>query len=178
MSVLTLQAAKTHLNIASTANDVELQGMIYAAESAIARKVGPLEPTTVTERVPGGSALALRTSPAISLTSVTTVTGTALTLTDLYLDTEAGVVSNNWGESFHAVAYDVVYQAGRTTCPDDILLALKELVRHLWDSQRGGARRPGAQQSDALANTLPGSAYTFPIRVSELLAPHVRLGFA
>jgi hypothetical protein len=72
----------------------------------------------------------------------------------------------------------VVYLAGRSTVPDDLLFAVKELVRHLWTTQRGGATRPGSQQSDAMSNTLPGAAYVFPFRVEQLLAPHEQPGFA
>lgn len=173
MSVLTLSDAKTHLNIASSTQDGELVRFIEAAEAAIAQRVGPLAATAVTERVEGCTyTLAVTTLPVISLTSVTPVGGSALTLADLWLS-PAGLVrypaSNVWFGSLH---YDVAYSAGRATCPDDLLLAVKELVRHLWDTQRGGARRPGSPQSDSLSNTLPGAAYAFPIRVSELIAPH------
>lgn len=180
MSVLKLTDAKTHLNMTQAVNDGELQGMIDAAEDAIAKKVGPLEQVTVTKRISGGSALVLPVLPAVSLTSITPslpLAGPDVSLADVYLDADAGVVMHVWS-GFPSLAYDVVYTAGRTDCPDDLLLAVKELVRHMWDSQRGGAKRPGAQQSDALSNTLPGSAYTFPIRVTELIAPHLRLGFA
>lgn len=178
MSALPLDDAKAHLNITSSTNDAELQGFIDAAEAAIAKKVGSLEPVTTTSRVPGGSALALPVSPAISLTSITPINGSALALSAYYLNTESGVISNVWGACFPAIAYDVVYQTGRTDCPDDLLLAVKELVRHMWETQRGGAQRPGSRPSEALSNTLPGAAYTFPIRVTELLVPHVRFGFA
>lgn len=177
MSVLALADAKAHLNTTTTTNDAELVDMINAAEAAISRKVGPLEPTTRTVRVPGGSSLVLPATPAVSLTSVTPVGGTALSLANLYLNPESGVVSDLYGCSFPAIAYNVVYVAGRGECPDDLVLAVKELVRHMWETQRGSVR-VGPLQSDSLSNTLPGSAYTFPIRVNELLAPHVRFGFA
>lgn len=178
MSVLSLDAAKAHLNVTGTKDDIEIAETIDAAEAAITKRVGPLEPTLKTVRVSGGSALVLPTTPAVSLTSITPVNGAALTLADAYLDSEAGVVLNMWGGSFSSIAYDVAYVAGREDCPADLMLAVKELVRHLWKSQRGGAQRPGSQPSDAMSNTLPGAAYAFPFRVEQLIAPYERPGFA
>jgi hypothetical protein len=115
--------------------------------------------------------LALPITPAISLTSVTPRSGTALTLADLYLDTVSGLVTYNNLGPFVAAYYDVVYSAGRTTCPNDLLFAAKELVRHLWATQRGGV---GRTRPDAEA--VPGAAHLLPYRVSELIAPHVQIG--
>lgn len=173
MSTLPLAVAKTHLNVTGTTHDGEIQDTIDEAEAAIAERVGPLVSTPTTVRVRGVSdALVLPVIPAISLTSVTPVDGAALTLADLYLDTEAGVVTYDSGGSFSARAYDVVYNAGRSSCPDDLLRAIKELVRHLWITQRGPTGRPGSGTSDAAANTIPGAAYIFPFRVEQLLTPH------
>lgn len=175
MAALTVPVAKVHLNIKTGDNDGEIEAVIAAAEVAIAERVGPLAPTAVTVRVRGCLlALRLPVTPAISLTSVTPVGGTALTLSDLYLDADAGLVTYNSGDGFAEAFYDVVYQAGRAVCPDDLLMAVKELVRHMWATQRGGSQRPGSQPSDALSNSLPGSAYTFPFRVEQLIAPHLQ----
>lgn len=174
MSVLTLALAKTHLNITVSTYDTELQTVIDAAEAAIAKVVGPLSSTSYTRRVRGGSCeLVLPVSPVISLTSVTPVNGTALTLGDLYLESETGIV--RWSLSDRAFSYawyTVVFAAGRSSLPDDLLMAVKELVRHIWTTQRGGTTRPGSRPSADLSNTLPGAAHTFPIRVTQLLAPH------
>ena len=179
MSVLLLADAATHLNIGGNQHDASLQAMIDAAEAVITQRCGPLTSTAVTARVRGGDmSLRLPTAPALSLTSVTPVNGTAITLTDLYLNKRWGRVSYNSGSLFYARFYDVVYSAGRTTCPDDLLMAVKELVRHLWLTQRGPTRRPGSEPSESTANTVPGAAYLLPFRVSELIAPHLQPGFA
>lgn len=182
-SVLTLAQAKTHLNLSAavTTDDAELQTMIDAAEATLTQLVGPLQATATTERIRGGCALALRVVPAISLTSVTPVDGSALTLADLYLDTAASVVTYNSGASFSARYYTVVYSAGRTvsaTTNADLLMAIKELVRHLWSTQRGSGTRPGGPPSDSFSNTVPGAAHALPFRVTELIAPHLSPGFA
>jgi hypothetical protein len=180
MSVLELADALDHLNITSGSSSLEVQAFVDAAEAVIARHCGPLSSTATTVRVVGGGcALVLPVLPAVSLTSVTPVDdGSPLTLGDLYLSTGAGLVTYTSGASFPDRFYDVVYSAGRTTCPDDLLMAVRELVRHMWQTQRGPTRRPGSQPSEGTANTVPGAAYMLPFRVSELIAPHLQSGFA
>jgi len=167
MSALTLADAKTYLNISAATYDTELQTFIDAAEAAIAQRVGPLTPASVTKRVPGYAwNLHLPVYPAVSLTSVTPVGGSALTLSDLHLEPDIGAVSYNGGSFFSSPAYDVVYSAGRSPVPADLLMAVKELLRHLWASQRGGGPRPGP------TTDVQGSAYLMPYRVLELIAPY------
>lgn len=174
MSVLSLPAAQAHLSLNSGQYDNELQAMIDAAEAVIARRCGPLTSTATTARVRGASVgLTLPTAPAISLTSVTPVGGTAISLSDVYLNVGAGRVTYNSGAVFSSCFYDVVYAAGRSPCPADLLLAVKELVRHMWQTRRGPTRRPGSEPSEATSNTVPGAAYILPFRVSELIAPHM-----
>src|SRR5512139_536424 len=181
MSVLTLAEAKAHLNITDSSSDAELQTFVDAAEAALAARVGPLGPVTTTARVSGGGrTLLLPVAPAVSITSVTPVGGTALTVGDLYLDKTGGAIAFTSDAPFTAYWYDVVYIAGRAlnACPDDLLMADKELLRHMWTTQRPNSR--GASPlSDAAANTIPGAAYLLPFRVEALLAPYLPgLGFA
>lgn len=179
MSVVALAEVKTHLNLTVSTHDAEVQSFIDAAEAAIGERVGPLVSTTTTARVRGDSrSLVLPLAPAVSLTSVTPADSTALTLSDLYLDGAAAIVRYESGGMFSARHYDVVYEAGRATCPADLKLAVKELVRHLWTTQRGPTARPGSRESEAASNTLPGAAYVFPFRVEQLIAPHEQPGFA
>ena len=173
MSVLTLAEAKTHLNLTGSTHDTELQDAIDSAESVIAKRVGPLASTATAVRVRGMcSALVLPVLPAISLTSVTGAGGAALTLADLYLDTASGLVTYDDGSAFSERYYDVVYAAGRGTCPDDLLLAVKELVRWLWQPQRGPKARGTADQE-----TPTGLGYLLPYRVEQLIQPHIQPGF-
>lgn len=176
MAVVTVDEVKIHLNIAGDDNDTELEAFIAAAEAAIAAQVGPLEPTERTDRVRSAAgSLVLPVSPVVSLTTVTNADTTALTVGDLYLDTTAGVITYSDGVTVVTQGYyDVAYVAGRAECPADLQLAVKELVRHLWQTQRGPTARPGSRTSDATANTVPGAAYLLPFRVMELLAPHLQ----
>lgn len=168
MSTLNLAQAKSWLNITTTDHDADLQTVIDAAEAAIEEQVGPLAVTTVTQRIPGGyGTLSLPVTPAVALTSVTPYGGTALTLGDLYLDTTTGMVSFNAGADFTGTYYTVVYTAGRNPVPADLLLAVKELVSHLWETRRGPTRRPGSGEP-----TVIGASYALPRRVEQLIAPH------
>ena len=176
MSVVDLEDVKTHLNIEGDTHDIELQAFIDAAEAAIAAQVGPLEPTERTDRVRSAAGtLVLPVAPVVSVTSVTNADTTTVLTDDLFTDIATGVVSYNDGVSWVTPGfYDVVYVAGRETCPADLTLAIKELVRHLWQTQRGPTSRPGSRTSEATSNTVPGAAYLLPFRVMELLAPHLQ----
>lgn len=173
MAVLALADVKAHLNITGTANDAELSAFVEAAVAAIGERVGPLEPVARTVRVTA-SRYGLRVpSPAASLTSVTDADGEVLTLADLYLEPASGLVTFNDGRAMVSRYYTVAYMAGRDPVPADLKLAVKELVRHYWQTQRGPTRRPGSTASETMANTVPGAAYALPFRVSELIKPHM-----
>lgn len=181
MSVLSLAEAKAYATITESADDAEVQALIDSAEAILTQRVGPLESTTITRRLDGGNwALVLPITPVISLTSITPSTGSALNLSDLYVDIRTGIVSYNVPRSFAAIYYTVVYEAGRATCPADLLLADKELVRHLWQPKRGSGRRPNAepipQPRPGATTSVPGTAYLLPPRVEQLIAPHIQLG--
>lgn len=173
MPVLERDAAKAYLNITSGAHDDVLQGFIDAAIAAIAAKVGPLEPTSISETVSSaGWPVVLRRPPAISLTSIVSGVTTA-DLDGITLDGPTGVVTG-----IPSGTWTVTYMAGREDLPGDLLLAVKEQLRHLWTTQRGPTKRPGSSPSEMTANTIPGAAYMMPFRVSELIAPHLYPGIA
>lgn len=181
MSVLDIEDVKDYLKFAGTdaERDAKLQIFLDAAEAAVAARIGPLAVGETTVRVAGGGQfLMLPTYPVVSLTSVTPTLGTALTLEDLDLNLTTGVIAYNDGGWFGNATYDVVYDAGREDLPADIVLAIKELVRHFWTTQRGAGVPTGSPVSENLANTIPGSAWIFPMRVEQLLAPHEVPGIA
>lgn len=169
MSALLLADAKTHLNITVNTYDTELQGFIDAAEAVIGNIVGPLVLTGVSARVrASGGSLILPVAPAASVTSITDSGSTALVLADLVIDLDAGIVTYANGAFFADGWYTVEYSAGRSSMPADLLLAVKELVRHMWTTQRGATTRPGS----APPESMPGAAYALPMRVEQLIAPH------
>lgn len=175
MAVLTLPIAKAHLNITNGVYDDTISSYITVAEAMIAERCGPLESTPVTERLAGGCGfLLLGTSPAISLTSVTpSDNGAAINVADLYLNTALGIVTYNASRGFPARYYDVVYAAGRTACPSDLLMAVKEQVRAMFEaSQRGDASRVGEEQY--ASNTIPRAEFGLSFEVSRLIVPHLQ----
>lgn len=174
MSVVPLADAKTYLNIEATKNDTELQGFLDAAEAAIAHRVGPLEPTDVTVRVNGAESLLLPVYPVLSLTTLTDAGGTSVPTAGLSVDLASGVVS---GSTFGSTSYTVTYSAGRNPLPADLRLAVLELVRHFWKTQRNPAQFSGSSISDG-PESAPGAGYLMPYRVQELIAPHEQFGFA
>lgn len=178
MSVLPLADAKEHLNITSATHDAELQKHIVAAEALIGRRCGPLEGSAKTKRVTGGGRLALPLpiSPVISLTTVTGYSVGSVNLADLYLNQDAGVVTYNSGTPFTDRYYDISYQAGRLIVEGDLLQGVKEMVRHLWESQRGGSFRPGQPEMDHTANTVPNVGDELPFQVMVLIASELRDG--
>jgi uncharacterized phiE125 gp8 family phage protein len=167
--------AREHLGSPSTAavSDARLETFIARAESAIARRTGPLVAEAKTARVRTGSeGLALPDFPVLSLTSVTLVGGSAVPVADLFVS-PGGVVQ--WslgvmGTYFPRGVYDVAWQAGWGATPDDVpadlKLAVLELVRHFWETQRGESRTRGQAEER-------GPGFTFPNRVEELLEPFV-----
>lgn len=175
MSPLPLDEVKEHLGIAATFvdHDVELQRFIDAAESAMARRCGDLGATPSTARVDGGTgSLVLPTAPIVSLTSVVPVGGVAEDPSGLYLNSAAGTVERGDGTAFMARAYDVAFTSGRATTPPDLLLATKELIRHLWLTQRGASPGNAGALPD-LGDPVVGTSYSWPWRVEQLIAPYL-----
>lgn len=174
MSALSLDDAKTHLNITTDTFDFELQGTIDAAEARIAQNVGPLTTKSVTCRVPGGAVVVLPVAPAVSLTTMTSPDGAVVDLTTVTLDSTGATIRFTDGITrFWSTVYDVTYLAGWSTVPDDLLYAVKELVRHLWRTQRGAGGRPGASGADQQP-----AGYLMPYLVVELLEPYIVPGVA
>ncbi|MFC6045736.1 hypothetical protein ACFP8W_06940 [Nocardioides hankookensis] len=168
--MLSLTAARRFLQVrdgvVNADQDTELTEAIAAAEDWVAGKVGPLSPTSVTARVSGGTdTLILPEVPALSLTSVTPVGGTALDVTQLHVGKRTGLVKNQTvtGAVFIATEYDVVYQAGWLPLPSDLVQAVKEALLYFWVPQRGNAR-----------NTKPATLD----RAKELVADYEPAGFA
>jgi hypothetical protein len=176
MSALSLSLAKAHLNITEPNFDTEIQAVIDAAESILANSVGPLTTLSArTDRVAGGWKLVLPLAPVVSVTSITSTDGATADLSSLTMNLAAGIIyySDNVTRFWQGV-YDVAYTPGRATVPADLLLAVKEMVAHLWRPQRGPLNvLAGTQEA-------PTAAYLMPYRVQELIEPYrlVNIGAA
>ena len=56
--------------------------------------------------------------------------------------------------------------------PPDLALATKELVRHLWLTQRGASPGNAGALPD-LGDPVVGTSYSWPWRVEQLIAPYL-----
>ena len=174
MSAVSLADVKAHLQMESSVNDVELQRFIDVAEAAIGTRVGPLTPVSVTEKHSGGgTCLVLKRPRAVSLTSIAYADGTTSTLADYDLDQDTAIVYWNVNTTgrFPGAGRNVTvtYTAGFASLPADLVHAVKELVRHLWETQRPNRLLRGASVDDLT----PGAFSSWPIRVQELVAPYI-----
>lgn len=179
MAVVDLLAAKAFLNIENDTSDGVLQGFIDSAQASIEELVGPLEPTPKTVRVYGcRPTLLLPITPVLDLVSVTGAGGTVLDVNSVYLDKDAGTIERNLGgDHFHERYYTVVYSAGRITCPADLVMAVKELLRHNWNGSQRGPKTSGANSTET-ANSVPGAATMFPFSVEQRIAAHIQFGIS
>lgn len=168
---------KTHLNMTGSTHDTELGEILDAALDLVANIVGPLAPETVTEVHRGvwSGVLILRTVPAAALVAVSArygTTTTALTLTDYELDTETGIVRDVNGGGF-AGDYVIEFTAGYADLPAAVRLAILIIAAHLWETQRGAAQSPVAQQQAEYDQPAPlGLGFAIPARAQALLEPY------
>lgn len=178
MSTVTLAAAQLFLNKSADPTETELQSFIDRAEAILAVRIGPLAATTVTDEwhAGGTSTLVLRKWPVISLTSATYADGTALTLDDLTVDGDTGIVYWGYGtagvfSSYGSRSVKITYSAGRASLAADLQEAVLELVKHLYESQRGGGRTFNTNPDGAL-EPVP-SSFLLPYRVQSLIEPYL-----
>lgn len=159
---LDLEEAKKHLNKVTTTSDDELPGFIDAACDMIRARIGEVmaAPATETVTVTGGRAV-LAHRPVLSVETP-----------GWELLSPEGVAQAPTGDG----RVEVSYTAGRATTPAEvpghIRLAGLELVRHLWTNSQGqrasgSTTRPVPGSGDG--TYLPGTAYSMPYRVRELL---------
>ncbi len=178
--IVSLADAKLHLNKNNTADDVEIQDFIDAAQAVVTREVGDVVPTSYTEFLPiDGFRVTLSRRPILSVTSVYLYSGsntpTLLDPTGYQLYPTTGILERaSGGVPIPWVGQDVsvTYLAGVAgAVPSNIRLATLELVAHLWrNSQQGRNRRVrGTGPEDDMAAV--GLGFSLPNRVRELLGP-------
>ena len=176
VGAVSLDDVRQFENRTSTVDDEELRGFIDAAQGILSRLVGPLIPTVVSEVQDGGTpVLVLRKWPVISVTSVTYATSQAVLMSDLDLDPETGIVYWKFGTVGVFLGgrrfLTATYVAGRNGLPADLRQAVLELVKHLWESQTGGNRRPNFAADGT--NAQIATSYLLPYRVESLIKPHL-----
>lgn len=180
VAIVTLSELKTHLNMSSTTEDVELLGVLDAAEVAVERHLGQVvTPRTVVEDHYVGAptnpdrrvaSLALRTGPVVSVTSVTSVDGGVVwDPSVLLLDSAAGFVTSWYGPALWGHVR-VTYTAGLDPVPPNIRLATLIIAAHLWETQRPASfSAPSFGREDTPFAAAASAGYALPNRALELL---------
>jgi uncharacterized phiE125 gp8 family phage protein len=187
--IVTLADTKTFLNISGTQYDGELPSFITSASDMIESRIGPVAGSpTYDEWYDGGSTqIVLRHSPVQSVASITESYGGTVTFQLSKVVLDAGVPMGTYGYTFDAsnglitrraaggtipfpagtMNIHVIYTAGFIAPPAELQTACKILVKHLWETRRGGAKRPGLGGNDEASLKDEGD---FPARVEEILA--------
>lgn len=183
--LLSLDDAKANLDKSAGVDDAELMDVIDEATGIIEDLTGPIIPRTVTDVFPnvsgtwhggnwrrGPTVLVLRTEPALSVTSAAISWAGVVSVTyqpaDLVLNTTTGELRLLSGATW-TQDVTVVYVAGRSSVPACVHRAMKEQVRHIWETQRGtSTARPSY---DAEQFTQTPSGFLVPNRVAEAVAP-------
>lgn len=178
-ALLSLADAKAHLNITSTTHDDEIREYLEAATEIVESYIGPVVRRTHTARVCGYRySIPLPHTQVLAVTGITIVRDgtTPITLSDLAINTDAGVISYKNGVSFPYGEMDITYTVGRTSVQANWTLAAKIIVKYAWESQLGNLP---SIQGDSPGYVVSGSGLIAPPRAISLLAPdQVPVGFA
>lgn len=182
MGIVSLDEVKQHLNISTSALDEEIRRFMDAASDLAENYCGViLGRETIANEYHNGNVdhVVLRSPRAISITSVYE-NGTLLTAADYTLDPSgqrlyrvaSGTFNNPnyfgvWAPGVNAVR--VTYVAGFTNPPPSAKQGVLEIIRHLWQTQRGSTNVLTRNQTGD--DFLPTATFSLPRRAMELLDP-------
>lgn len=187
LGIVSLDEVKQHLNIPSTdtSMDEELRQFMDAASDLAESYVGQVlgRRTFTSELYDGGAdCIRIRNPKAISITSVyengalVQPSGYALDYTGqrLYRVGSSTLYATNsygyWTAGFNNVS--VTYVAGYVNPPMAAKQGVLEIIRHLWQTQRGTMSVLGRTLAgDELTPATTGAGYSLPRRAMELLDP-------
>lgn len=172
--IANLQEVKDHLRKTTPADDGAITSFMLAATPIVESYVGPVVDQTITERH-SGTPIFLHKPPVLTLVSVVAVYtgGTSWAVADLIVDKPSGLVERANGHGLCGGPWDVTYTAGRTTVAENIKLAFKIIVSHMWETQRGQMPAlPVGGNTDRQPVPM-GVSYAVPRRALELLRDDV-----
>ena len=169
--IVSLADVKRHLNISSTTSDDELRQFILEATDIAEPLVNQkLRRKSFTEKCTAveGSVMLIH-GPVTSITSLTENGVSLAEDVDYYVNYRAGIVHRGnptirqwWRAGNNNIT--VTYVAGKTDPSPVEQLLIKEIVRHLWRTQRGAS--PMAMGGDD--NYIPGGNNIVTYRIQEL----------
>jgi hypothetical protein len=170
--LISLNEAKKHLRIPDTmtTSDDQIIDFIAASVRTVEFYVGPCLPRTVVEYIDGATRVfALKTTPVLSVTSIVPYqhAGSSFTGSDVIVDSDGVVRIINPSKVFGYGYYEVTYIAGRTVVSANITQAIKIILGHMWETQRGASGLP--YQNQPPTSPVAGMGYTLPNRALELL---------
>lgn len=194
-ALIGLDDARAELNFTSTTDDDELQGYIYTASALLlnhpAYRVGDVcQVNSYTEWHDSGDVVILRHYPVdVDSVTVSEYSGTtAQPLAYEPLDGDSftgygwladdgtganGILRRGTSGQRFCGRVKVTYTAGAAVVPHDVRLACLELVRHLWDTQRGNsAGRPVPGFDNEVPTGPEPSFFLLPNRVTEALVAY------
>lgn len=172
--LVSLQDAKETLNITSSTYDEELRIYIEAATTAAEDhrdEIIAKRSLTYKNMFYGCSEVVLPHRPVVSLTSVVNVeTGLSYNTAGYDLDQDTGKVRALTGGNFTGLLR-FTYVAGYAVVPAAFSLAVRIIVQHLWETQRGpmGASRFAGSLDDAALMRFRSMNIFVPPRAQELL---------
>lgn len=169
MAILTLDEAKTALDITTTKYDTELPDYIAAAQEAVDFLCGPTEPVTITETRYGSGEIAVSTCPILTVESITGQAWGPSNLTQLWINNAAGTIrARTLAYPIQNDYYEITYTAGRATVPASIKQGVRIILAHQWATRRGiNVRNPGQGGDDS--SMVPGLGYAIPNRALQIL---------
>lgn len=171
-TLVSLEHAKTHLNITTSAEDAEILRMVEAVTEPVERIVGSVLPVSFSEFHDGGrAAIALSHRPVLSIDSVTLPGGATVASDGYELEADAGVLIRMAGGfrwQWEPGRIGVGYTAGLAEVPAHVRLAALIIVGHMWETQRGG-QRDGRFTGGGEEGWRPGLGFSLPRRALELL---------
>lgn len=176
VSMISMDEAKAHLQITRSDWDEELSRFMQAATELVEDKGGYTVRRTFTDEIRDDIAweLVLSRMPVLAVRSVMSVWAGGPSWTDpgdqsILRVSDSGIVMQAQPLPFWWGPWKIAYDVGRAVPLERHLHAVKEQLRHLWDTQRGSMGTPLLQAGDEEYTTAAGFSFSVPRRVLELI---------
>lgn len=159
-----IQEAQAFLGARSDSSQDEVRACLLAASDIVENYCGrKWRRQSVTETYDGGrSAISLRSTPVISVTTVTE-SGSTVTSGGYVLDQQAGILYRGttagvWPWMPGAQNVTVTYVTGATSIPQPVVYATKQVLAVLWADRQNGGKRSQPDDYAGPADLIPRPA--------------------